>query len=469
MKAYISLSFLVGALLTSGCGGGGGECDPVANTGCDKGKACETVQGGGPPICVSPVVVKGRVFKVSDNTGIGGARVVATNVNGAPVSTVATSNTDGTYELPVPNTRDANGAVVAQQLKLRADAQGFVTFPSGVRPSLPISTSGAADDGSGKLVVKSSLTDIGLIAEQGAGTASIAGHADVPTSRAGILVVAEDTAAKGYSAFADSTGDYRIFNVPAGNLTVKGYAQTVNYNPVAVALAQGENKTGVDLHLNNNPTHVVSGSVDIVASFCVTGPATEVILAVASTFNNTIAKGETPPGLRAPPPPQPPNIQGGGTWTISGVPDGTYVVLAAFENDKLVRDPSTIGGTAIQRATVAAADVTAGQFKVTCGVTISSPGAGDTPERVTNAHPTFSWVDYPSTNKFFVDLFDSQGNDIWPNVDVGGALSAQYTGASATVPLVAGNYYQWRVRAVNTNGNTISFSEDLKGVFLFQP
>src|SRR5262249_12060617 len=144
MKAYISLSFLVGALLTSGCGGGGGECDPVANTGCDNGKACETVQGGGPPICVSPVVVKGRVFKVSDNTGIGGARVVATNVNGAPVSTVATSNTDGTYELPVPNTRDAHRAVGAHQLKLRAEAPGVVTVPSGGPPRLPLPAAGPA-------------------------------------------------------------------------------------------------------------------------------------------------------------------------------------------------------------------------------------------------------------------------------------------------------------------------------------
>ena len=38
---------------------------------------------------------------------------------------------------------------------------------------------------------------------------------------------------------------------------------------------------------------------------------------------------------------EPPSITNGEAWTIEGVPDGRYVVLAAFENDSCVRDPDT--------------------------------------------------------------------------------------------------------------------------------
>ncbi|HEY5945939.1 MAG TPA: hypothetical protein VIV40_10635, partial [Kofleriaceae bacterium] len=76
------------ALLVAGCGDD--TCDPVANTGCDTNQACERVQGGD-PTCVAAVVVVGRVFDLDTNAGVGGARIVAVDANGAAVSFVATS------------------------------------------------------------------------------------------------------------------------------------------------------------------------------------------------------------------------------------------------------------------------------------------------------------------------------------------------------------------------------------------
>ncbi len=84
------------------------------------------------------------------------------------------------------------------------------------------------------------------------------------------------------------------------------------------------------------------GSVNIVNPG--DGDNTTVVLVPVSTFSSTFVKGEVPPGLRAPKQPAPPSIKG--AFTITGVPDGYYVVLAAFENDFLVRDPDTsIAGT----------------------------------------------------------------------------------------------------------------------------
>src|SRR5207247_2420213 len=114
----------------------------------------------------------------------------------------------------------------------------------------------------------------------------------------------------------------------------------------------------LDLSIDGaRPAHTVSGDVNIVNPGA--GTATSVILVVESTFDDALARGDTPPGLRAPAPPAAPNVTG--AFSIDGVPDGRYVVLAGFENDNLVRDPDTsIGGTQIVHQQVSAADVQLG-------------------------------------------------------------------------------------------------------------
>jgi hypothetical protein len=69
---------------------------------------CEEVLGS-EPACFAPVWVQGRVFDLATDLGIGGARVVAVDANGAARSTVVDSAPDGTYSLPVPAPRDAEG------------------------------------------------------------------------------------------------------------------------------------------------------------------------------------------------------------------------------------------------------------------------------------------------------------------------------------------------------------------------
>src|SRR5262249_31182702 len=146
-----------------------------------------------------------------------------------------------------------------------------------------------------------------------------------------------------FSAIADRKGGYRIFNLPAGSYTVKAYVQGANHDPASVSLAVDEEKQ-VDLSLNDAAMASLSGNVNIVNPG--SGNATSVILVVESTFNEALARGETPPGLRAPAPGTAPNVTN--AFSIAGIPAGTYVVLAGFENDFLVRDPDTcIAGTDI--------------------------------------------------------------------------------------------------------------------------
>jgi hypothetical protein len=159
----------------------------------------------------------------------------------------------------------------------------------------------------------------------------------------------------------------------------------------------------------------------------------------------------------------------GGPWEIVDVPAGDYIVLAAFENDGLVRDPDTgIGGTAIQEITVANAAVTVDGFKITGALEILSPGANRA--EVVTGSPTFRWVDDSSEDGYELTVYDTFGSVIWNDANVarvtGGDVSVAYGGP----PLTPG-YYQFRVlswRDRNGSRVFISATEDLKGVFIIE-
>ncbi|HEY5920957.1 MAG TPA: hypothetical protein VIV11_04770, partial [Kofleriaceae bacterium] len=343
------------------------------------------------------------------------------------------------------------------KITLRADANGYVTFPSGIRPALAFDTSSAVLT-DGRYEIASSLTDVGLLklAPNGPATGTVKGKvADNPTD-ASVLVVAE-VGGVGHTAIAGRDGEYAILNVPVGAASVQAYARGHNYVGKDVDVSAGV-ATEVNLDLSSAAASTVAGSVSIVNGQL--GEGTSVILVVESTFKAALARGETPPGLRAPEPGEAPTIDG--AFSITGVPAGRYVVLAAFENDNLVRDESGIGGTAIvHQEVIAGQDVEIGEgFKVTGSVDIVGPGA-TTPETVTGT-PTFTWLDDSSEDRYEVTVFDSYGNIVWEAGTPKSVVTLTYAGP----PLEAGMYYQFRVASIKDPAEVISRSEDLKGVFV---
>src|SRR5690606_39174864 len=142
------------------------------------------------------------------------------------------------------------------------------------------------------------------------------------------------------------------------------------------------------------------------------GDDTSVVLIPKALFSEVFEFGPVPFGLRAPEPGVAPNV--GGAWTIAGVPAGTYKVLAAYENDCLVRDPDTgIAGTEILEITVAVGDDITLQdgFKVTGALGVVGPGR-DGPEQVTGT-PSFEFEDDSSEDNYEVVVHDALGNEIW--------------------------------------------------------
>jgi hypothetical protein len=419
------------------------------------------------------VQLQGHVSDLSTAAAIGGATVSALDDNGAPAASVAISATDGSYTLRIPSVRaDSSGKPVGRKVALRAAAKNYFNFPSGVRISLPIDTSAATQaNASSPYLISGGQADIGLISLPSAtqGRPSVSGTVEVSPGQVGVLVVAETTDVP-ISAIADTNGAFTLFNVAPGAVHVQAYSRGANYTAVDLNVQAGINTTGVQIRKSGVPTATLNGSVQLVGGGN-PGP-TSVVLLVESTFNAILVRGEEPPGLRAPDPGIAPNVTG--AWSIAGVPDGSYVVLAAFENDGDVRDPDpNIAGTQIQHIAVSGGAVVNGtqpSFKVTGAVSMVSPGAGDAMD-LTSSQPTFVWQAYPSAKAYDLTLFDTTGTIMWSRLGLPagtGQNSVTYNGP----PLSSGKVYQWRAMARGNvgypPGNPISTTEELRGIFKIQ-
>jgi hypothetical protein len=372
------------ALLTAACDSDDKSCDASDPGACDTGLVCEQVSGleeGKDFRCLAPVQVQGRVFDLASDAAVANALVSAVDVNGAPVGTQTTTGADGSYTLRIPSVRkDERGAPVNQRISLRAAARDYAAFPSGLRVALPFDSQVAAqadaEEASSPFVIRADVTDVGLVAlpQEQRGLPSVSGSVALGETR-GVLVVAESGTGpgQGHSTIADASGAFTLFNVPAGSYSVKAFGRGANWTPTGVTVGAAD-VGNVQVARSQTAPATLNGSVQLVAGAAL---GTSVVMVVASTFNEVTGRGEVPPGLRAPEPSMVPNVTG--DFSITGVPDGRYVVLAAFENDDNVRDPNPgTAGTDLQFVTVENGQIALAPaaFKVTGALTLVGPGAG---------------------------------------------------------------------------------------------
>ncbi|MGC4119185.1 MAG: carboxypeptidase-like regulatory domain-containing protein [Myxococcales bacterium] len=409
------LALSLGVLLAS-CSSGPKECKPDDATTCSTDQVCEAVQNATPAFqCFAPVILRGKVYDLGTSGGISGATVLATDENGGPAGAAVKTGSDGTYELRVPSARtDATtGAFVARKVMLRSQAKNYVPFPSGTRISLPIDTSAAkTEKDGGPYVLKTTQTDVGLSPVDASlqNLPSVSGTIELSADQKSVLLALESTSNTVHTTLSAPDGTFSFFNVPAGTWKLSAYCKGFNYTALDVTVASTD-ITGLQVKKSTVTTASLTGKISLVAG-AVQG--TSVVLALESTFIESLGRGEMAPGLRAPEQGTAPNLGAGG-WTISGIPDGKYVVLAAFENDGDVRDPDPgISGTQIQHITVSNGAITAGStspdFKVTAAVELVSPGK-DGPEGVT-ATPTFTWTTYSNADSYLLTVYDALGREI---------------------------------------------------------
>lgn len=458
-------------------GGQPGEsCNPDAADGdeeaCADGYVCDPLATGDGSVCGTPLELRGMVVDALDESAIEGAHVIAFDVTSAPVSNVAITDAEGRYTLAVPAARAPDGSLADDVIfTLGASAEGYLTYPGGLRPAFPVDadevimgeggetgeTGGEAD------YVENASTTIALIPREGEAGVTISGTVESENG-AGTLIVAEGLGDPAPSTVADAAGEYTLFNVPAGSGTVRGYRAGVSLNPEPVTVA-AEDLT-VNLTEDGGGLATVSGQVNIVNA--PGGSMTSVVLVPSSVFNTVLERGAVPYGLRSPREGDP-NVTG--AFEIADVPSGTYKVLAAFENDLLVRDPDeSIAGTAIVEIEVAGVDLPiADGFKVTEALTVVSPGATG-PEVITSA-PTLTWADDSSEDYYELVVYDALGNVVWEVPDVPRVTGAENVEVPYEGPaLTEGMYYQFRATSVkDAQGGPVKISrtEDLRGIFVF--
>lgn len=456
------------ACLRSNAPSTGEELPPL----CAEGLVCELVGASGDAssaatVCADPVELRGLVFDALTDLPIAGARVAALDATGTPVADVTITDPTGSYILRVPAYR-ANDGTLAEGLHwtLFVSAADYQPFPAGLRPALPIHAEDAIADASVH-VVENASTQVALLPMplDAAGGRTISGRIGIAGDDvAGTLVVAEPGPSAVYT-LCDASGQYTLFNVPPGEVTITAYRQGVFAQPV---VAPSGLLDPIDLPLLGGPEALVTvqGSVNIVNA--PGGSATSVVLVPASVFNEALERGPVPWGLRAPGAPLAPSITG--AFAIEAVPPGRYKILAGFENDELVRDPDTgIGGTGIPEIEVGGSDVAVSEsFKITQALAVVSPGA-QAPE-VVDGPPVFRWVDDSSEDFYTVVVHDAFGSLIWednavPRVTGMTHVEVMYAGPALT----DGMYYQFRATSMrdrNDGATPISRTEDLRGVFV---
>jgi hypothetical protein len=448
-------------------GRAGDECTPDGEAACDTQLVCDPRADGSAYVCGDPATIEGRVLDALSGDVLAAGRVVVLGADGSPAADVVYSDDAGHYSAVVSAPRDPDGSVAQTATwTLSVSAQSYQPFPAGPRPALPISASQM--DATGVIQVPS--TDVALLplADPQAYARQISGSISA-TSPGGTLVVAEGGTAPAPHAIASRSGEFTIFNVPSGSFELAGYkrGQQLGRTPVDT---REDSVSGAQLAASEVQLGSASGNVNIVNA--PGGSLTSVVLVPESVYDTRLERGPIPFGLRAPGMPEAPSVSG--AFELDQVPQGDYVVLAAFENDSLVRDPdSSIGGTTIQHVTVGSGEsvIMSQSFKITEHLAIVAPGA-ETPERVTGP-VSFTWSDDSSEDRYELELYTALGDLVWEQrAVVAGRGGENVELAYAGPELVPGMIYQFRVTSFRDRSGVstaISKSEDLRGVFEYRP
>lgn len=144
-----------------------------------------------------------------------------------------------------------------------------------------------------------------------------------------------------------------------------------------------------------------------------------------------------------------------GAWTIRDVPAGTYLVLAGYERDGLVLDPTTpapkvtVTGDAAETVTVSAPQKLVRALAV---VTIQSK----------SSEPAITFVDGPGEDAYAVTVIDFQSKPIYGATEPLAASNANVKfqiDAGLVVPL----RYRFRVTA-KKDGASVTQTEDLAAI-----
>jgi hypothetical protein len=438
MEKTIRLKILFLALLAalglSGCDGGGSSAPPPTGE-------------------LNITIVDGMTADPQE--GIAEARVILLDAASEPVQTYVT---------------DANGIVSQSGLligdyQLKISAQGYNSSPPPRVPPLPVKI---YTDQTTTVTIELFPIDPNLIVGAISGKIS---SGDNPV--AGALVIA-DGAGDSYTTISGVDGSYVLYNVEEGSADVTAYIKGLNF-PIlsAVIVTADTTTTDQDLVASDVANGTISGNVQFVAGG--TTQTTDITLI-------DLVTREVIPDIRV-------YTDANNNYTMSGLPNGNFEIIASMLNDGNVIDPdeAVTQGDPLVIVTSGIVDPPTRSFKITGAVVMDTPATPVNNEvPVLTATPTFTWhseSSYSSANDFAIEVINEYAETVWggfggldpvegiPTVTVpGGTYTINYAGPA----LQSGRYYQLRIYAMKDDNDAImypngykliSVTENLDGVF----
>lgn len=392
-------------------------------------------------------IVEGIITDFETSLAIADVRIIVFDANtNSPIGDTYSTNANGEYSIELyPGT-----------YYLKLNCLGYESIPHPGVTALPIAV----------VINESVVADFQMSASNIIDGGVISGTVTaLDASVAGGLIIAEkgDLA---YSSVSDADGNYFIYNVPAGDYSVKCWKAGYNSNIQEINIEASMEKSDVNITLTQDATANVTGTISFLAT-----ENKEVDVSLVHPVTK-----ETVPGL---------NIKTeGGNYIFENVPNGTYIGRASFENDSLVLDPDWVvkngGEPTIE---VNNADVSL-NYSVTGAVSLQNPtnnSLSTQPVEVSLDTLSFSWIPYPSTSDYVIEVIDGNGNIIWggfsadwsqKNIVIPGSqTSIEYDAdGTANAQLEAGKTYRWRIFSSKddnqsvTGWRLISVSEDQMGL-----
>lgn len=414
--------------------------------------SCKKKEEITPVVTTTPTTgtFNGTITDAKTSAVLANARVYIFNANtNTTVGSSLISGADGKFSVNLPA-----GSYYAKIFR-----QGYDNIPAKDASAVPFTISLGATLTNNYQMTPSTLTNTGYIS----GKITTGG-----TAMSNVLVVATNGTVA-YSAVSDGSGNFVIFNVPAGNYTVQGWIGGYNSATTSVTVVSGVEAVSSAIALTSGATGSVTGSVSFLASSSIP---------VDVSLTNPITK-ESIPGLSA--------TTVSNNYTINNVPNGMYLARASFKTDGIVMDPDWIVKNGEPFVTVSGASATR-SFSLTGAVSIVSPTNDSTstkPVSVSSVTPVFTWESYSSTSDYVIEVLNSNGQVIWggfsnnktvKNITIPSSqTSITYNSdGKATEALVSGKTYQWKVYASKSSAKLtppwalISVSEDQLGLFIIQ-
>lgn len=431
MRLPVLAFMLVGLASLTACSGGGGSTNTPPPTG-----------------TLNLTVVDGDT-----SAGISNARVI-----------VIDGDTGNPFDILTTDASGKAGKVYnTGPLQLKISAEGYGPSPAPGIPPFPVQ------------IVKDQITaiSVSLFVLPAADRSTISGQVLDRQGQPviGALVVATASDGTQVSTIAGVNGNYMIYNVPVGDVTLDTFFGGLNFTSITPVTVNLDVTTTQTISASSLATGQISGHVSFTS---ISGDIIDITLLHPGTR-------EVLPGLRT-------FTDNSGSYVINDVPNGTFEVIASLDNDGFVLDPDVSVTQGIPQVTISDNAVTE-DFKVTGSIVLTNPATtydGSVP--VLSNQPTFTWVkdsSYASADDYVIEVVDESGTTVWGGFDElnnfapyvtepqGNTPSIGYNeDGTATLPLLeAGRYYQLRVYARDVDGTAptgytlLSASETLDGIF----